>query len=211
MSLATRLKQLREDKCLNQGAFALSVGIKQGSLSDIERGKAYPSVDLLIKIKSIYRVNLDWLISGNGSMYYTDNVCVDIGTNVRCPILAEIAAGPPVEARDVEPIDYISLDSTLLPANGSVYCFRVNGRSMEPLIQHGDIVVVTSVYDPLSIDHTIMAFRDPDGITLKQIIIDDRSKVTLLLPINHEYKPLVYNEESDLTIIGKLILSIRKY
>ena len=50
VGLGKRIKKIRESKNFTQKYLAELVGIEQATLSNIERGKSYPSVDTLQKI-----------------------------------------------------------------------------------------------------------------------------------------------------------------
>ena len=64
--------------------------------------------------------------------------------SITFPIVGEIAAGPPMEIRDEwSQVGQIQLPVSFLPGNPKQYTvFQVNGRSMEPVILHQDIVVI---------------------------------------------------------------------
>ncbi len=64
-----RLKELRTLLNLNQGEFAAKIGIKQGSLSDIERGKVGLSNVVMNLICKTFAVNRDWLENGEGQPF----------------------------------------------------------------------------------------------------------------------------------------------
>ena len=55
----------------SQAEFAAALGIKQGSLSDIYRGKNGIGVSAAIKSRLFkdYSINIDWVETGAGSMY----------------------------------------------------------------------------------------------------------------------------------------------
>lgn len=64
-----RLKQVREALELNQGEFAETLGLKQGSYSDIERGKNGVSGSVKQLLFSVHNVNSTWFESGQGNMF----------------------------------------------------------------------------------------------------------------------------------------------
>jgi transcriptional regulator with XRE-family HTH domain len=67
-----RLRIIRSKLNLTQKAFSESLEIKQGSYSDVERGKAGISALLLKNLIRKYRVNPLWLCEGEGSMFVGD-------------------------------------------------------------------------------------------------------------------------------------------
>ncbi len=64
-----RLKELRLSMHMQQGEFAKKIGILQQQLSKYERGENKPSADFFIKLAKVTDVDLDWFITGRGTMY----------------------------------------------------------------------------------------------------------------------------------------------
>ena len=66
-----RLKTVRKALGLSQVELAKVLGIKQGSYSDVERGRADVGVSNSIKLilKDKYRVNIDFISTGKGDMF----------------------------------------------------------------------------------------------------------------------------------------------
>jgi transcriptional regulator with XRE-family HTH domain len=58
-------------KKLNKRQFADSLGINQSVAGDIELGKREPSRDVLMKLATNYKVNINWLFTGDGAMFIT--------------------------------------------------------------------------------------------------------------------------------------------
>jgi transcriptional regulator with XRE-family HTH domain len=59
-----RLRQLRGFD-VTQADFARKLGISRSQLSKYERGVAAPPADVLIRLKEMLRISLDWLLTGN--------------------------------------------------------------------------------------------------------------------------------------------------
>ena len=66
--LGARLKELRLSNNLTQKAFAEALGISQGFIANVEKGRYKPDGDIIIRIANIYSINLDWLLTGEGEM-----------------------------------------------------------------------------------------------------------------------------------------------
>jgi transcriptional regulator with XRE-family HTH domain len=64
-----RLKVLRTQLGLTQRLFSQALEIKQGSYSDVERGKAGVSAVLMKNLIRKFRVNPLWLCEGEGTMF----------------------------------------------------------------------------------------------------------------------------------------------
>ena len=69
-----RFKLWLESQNLNANSLSKLVDLNRSSISHIVNGRNKPSVDMLEKILSIYpNLNLNWLISGFGSMDINQN------------------------------------------------------------------------------------------------------------------------------------------
>jgi len=69
MSENDRLKEIRKSLDLTQREFSDTLDIKQGSYSDVERGKAGISAVLLKNLIRRFRINPLWLCEGEGDMF----------------------------------------------------------------------------------------------------------------------------------------------
>ncbi len=212
--ISHRIKEIREVKKLSQVRFAKALGITSASISNYESGKRRPDYSVLNAISTVYHVNSNWLLTGDGPMFQ-ELQPLDasiLGQTIRLPIVAEIAAGEPCEVYVDEPLGFIELPTALLSYPPPYLVFRVLGRSMEPHILSGDIVVCSQDWSEVDTNGKIMAFRNWEGITLKKLMDDPKNRITWLMPINHEFSPTPYSEDGeDITMIGILDISIRKH
>jgi repressor LexA len=55
--IGIRIKEIRLSRGLTQKSFATSLGIVQGFLSDVERGRKLPSETLLIALCHLYEIS----------------------------------------------------------------------------------------------------------------------------------------------------------
>ncbi|ASJ55998.1 hypothetical protein BP422_22085 [Brevibacillus formosus] len=62
--IGARIKYIRKINNMIQIDFAALIGIAQGTLSEIEKGKLKPSVDTLYELKKHFCVDLNWLVIG---------------------------------------------------------------------------------------------------------------------------------------------------
>ena len=72
-----RIKELMERQHMSQKTFAEVLNISTGSLSGIFTGRTRPTLNIVEAIRNKFpKINLDWLIFGQGPMYLdesTDN------------------------------------------------------------------------------------------------------------------------------------------
>ncbi len=127
------------------------------------------------------------------------------------PITGEIAAGNPIEIRDVDLLGKILVSADIIDDIANFYCFRVNGWSMSPEVQHGDVVIINKIYDWEDLDNRIVAVRIDDGVTLKVLKLDHDNQCSWLMPINDDYKPILLNEFSTVVVLGVMEYLIRSY
>lgn len=70
--IGKRIRQVRNNIRLKQDQFANQIGCGRSNISQIENGLFYPTAKLMIALKSKFNVSLDWLFSGEGSMFLED-------------------------------------------------------------------------------------------------------------------------------------------
>lgn len=217
MTSADRVKLLINRQNQTQKKFAAKVGISPARLNNYLAGISKIPQDILVKISELYECSLTWLLTGEGEMYNNVRAREGVLTKfIRLPVVGDIAAGFPTEVVEDEPKEFIEVSAALLQDQPPpYYVFTVDGESMLPVIHPGDYVIISNGAVGFKNNHLkgkICAFRTPDGITLKQFVLDPRTRTTWLWPINSSFNPVPFKADNpDLTLIGVLVLSIRKY
>ncbi len=56
------LYEIRKSKGISQVALSVKLGVSQETISAYENGKAFPSVDILLKLCEIFNVSSDYLL-----------------------------------------------------------------------------------------------------------------------------------------------------
>lgn len=67
--IAENLVKIRKTTLLVQSDFALKLGISPRAYVNYERGDRKPPYEVLEKLYELCNVNLNWLITGKGSMF----------------------------------------------------------------------------------------------------------------------------------------------
>lgn len=65
VNIGDKIKKIRLMTGLNQKQFSSKLGISQGRLSEIEKGKNYPSFETLVSLKDNFNISLDLLLDPN--------------------------------------------------------------------------------------------------------------------------------------------------
>jgi transcriptional regulator with XRE-family HTH domain len=71
--LNERLIELRKTLGLTQKEFADKIGIARTTLTGFELGKNIPTERTLISIVSVFGVNIEWLKTGEGDMFFSNS------------------------------------------------------------------------------------------------------------------------------------------
>jgi SOS-response transcriptional repressor LexA len=125
------------------------------------------------------------------------------------PISAEIAAGDPLPFNyDEDPMHYVPIAKSQLSNPADCDVLRVNGNSMEPKIEHSDLVVIKREQDLWSCNNKIVAVRTADGLTLKKLVLDINKNTACLVPFNPNYPIIIFDE--DCSLCGYLKLLVRQ-
>jgi len=122
----------------------------------------------------------------------------------RIPVLGAVAAGSPILA--VEDIEgYVELDD-LFFSDADIFALRVKGDSMiDAGIMPDDLVLVRR-QQAAEIGDIVVALLGEEA-TVKRLVKEGNN--FFLQPANSLYQPIPVNE--DVSLVGKVITSIRKY
>lgn len=77
-TIGKRFRDIRDQIGLTQTELAKQLGCGRSNISQIESGKNLPGGSILITLKSKYNVSLDWLFSGEGSMFIEKEDDIDL-------------------------------------------------------------------------------------------------------------------------------------
>lgn len=124
---------------------------------------------------------------------------------VKIPVLGKVVAGIPLEAVE-EILDYEEITPELA-ATGEFFALQIRGRSMEPRMLEGDVVIVKRQDDVESGDVAIVLVNG-DEATVKKIKKMDTG-ITLIATNTSVYEPHFYSNEEIKTlpvqILGKVV------
>lgn len=219
-----RMRAMRKALSLSQTELAETLKINPSAISQMETNRIKPSLDTLMQLSKLYKVNLHWLITGKGQMFEDTISTAKYKANSRLeelkklltdelnsitkakqeysssdvidiPVKGEIAAGLPVESFQDE-IDVMTVRRSMI--KGSVedfICLRINGKSMEPEIRHNDLILIKQSQEWDKLAGKICAVRIDGSITLKQLTLDPVNKLIVLVSLNNDYQPIIVHPE----------------
>lgn len=189
-----RFKELRNKYGYSQKELAEMLFVNQTAVSQWERGVTTPNKSSLAKLCDLFDVSADYLLGIDEKKI----------KGVKIPVLGRVQAGIPFEAIE-EILDWEEI-SPEMAATGDHFGLRVRGRSMEPRILEGDVIIVRKQSDVDSGD-TAVVMVNGDEATVKKV---KKTKAGLtLIPNNPAFDPMFYTPEEVMTlpvqIIGKVV------
>ena len=101
---------------------------------------------------------------------------------------------------DDEQVETISFSSNMVP-NGTDFCLKVNGDSMEPMFHNGDYVFIKRETEFRN--GTIGAVIVNGEAYLKKLYITDNS--IRLVSLNKKYKDIIVSEDDTLKYVGTVV------
>ncbi len=213
MSENQRLKILRKHLKKTQEELAIDIGVKQNSISVMEKEGNTITDNIKKMLVILYDVNIQWLESGVGSMLNSDvnslnNSGKENQTN-QIPMYNLPATAGEVEVYnnpdDVKVIGYLNIpgahkESVALPAYG---------HSMYPTIANGDWAVSRPINDPTEIVWGEVYYIEwSDYKMYKRLLRDKTNEQNVLLWSDNQEEKIGDNPKYDVLAIKKE--SIRK-
>lgn len=220
LELYRNIKRIREEKGMSQDDLARLVGFKsRSSINKIEMGINDITQSKLIAIARALNVTPGELMGEDKEVASPQDISdrlpnvlpIDTCT-FRVPIVGRVAAGKPIVA-DEEIIGYEYIDEKYSKDGHEYFGLRIVGKSMEPTIMDGDIVIVRR-QNYVENGEIAVVLIDKEEATIKEVK-ESADGITLIGHNAAVYTPHFYSsqEVKDLPvqIIGRVIQSIRKF
>lgn len=185
-----------ENHNISQKDFAESIEIAPNRLSQWANDKRQPDNDSWILLSQKLNIPIDDLM-GNEKFQTKKR-------GVRIPVYGNVAAGIPLEAvTDIE--DWEEIDENMA-AHGEFIALRIHGKSMEPRILDGDVVIV-KIQSFIEDGDIGIIFVNSDDATCKKI--KKTPNGIMLISNNPAFEPMFYsNEEIEnlpVRVLGKVV------
>jgi SOS-response transcriptional repressor LexA len=191
---------------LTKAAFAESLGISRSHGHFLETGKQKPPREVLERLQTIYKVNLNWFISGQGaSGLEADGAVIEL-------LDLEAAAGPGRELEDYAEKQTLKVPLSLVAPHrpDKLRAVHVAGDSMvDEKIFDGDIVIFSPGQ---SQGNGVYVVSVGSTLLVKRVDFDDSGQSIDLISANPAY-PVRHFEGSDLAnlrIEGKVIACVHR-
>ncbi len=176
----------------NAAELSRKTGLTQVAIRNYMRGIKVPNSQALVKLSHALNTTADYLLSG--SPIRSD----------RIPLLSKIPGGSPTAFTDGEyPAGFgeeFVERGDITDANA--FALIVEGDSMSPRINSGDIVIISPNTPVTSRSIAAVKIHNEEH-TLKRVIFLESGKI-LLQPENEKYNPTVV-DKNDVKFVGRVI------
>lgn len=204
MDIGKRISHLREKAGLSQLDFSRKVNINNSVMNRIEKGSRPIRDDELLAIASCLGVSTDYLLTGSDYPKNTER------KGVRIPLLKRLIAGIPEPFQEILGYEEIPKE---LAATGDFFALRVEGDSMQPKLEEGDVVIVRRQRDVDTGNIAIVSING-DEAAIRQV--KKLESGIMLYSFNSSvYDPHFYSnqqiEDLPVHILGKVIESRRSW
>lgn len=220
LELYRNIKRIREEKGMSQDELARLVGFKsRSSINKIEMGVNDITQSKLIAIANALHVSPGELMGEDEEVASPADLSsrlpnmVSIEARTFCvPIVGRVAAGRPIVA-DEEIIGYEYIDNKYSKDGHEYFGLRIVGKSMEPTIMDGDIVIVRR-QNYVENGEIAIVLIDGEEATAKEVK-ESADGITLIGHNAAVYTPHFYSAQEvknlPVQIIGRVVQSIRKF
>jgi SOS-response transcriptional repressor LexA len=193
---AKRLKEVLSRSGMSARQFSEKLGISEGQMSNILKGKRRPSREVLDKLVDYFAVDLNWLLRGETE----DVVYIDF-------INQEAAAGHGMEIDE-----YAEKKTIAVPRS---FLITHKPKNLKAITVRGDSMIGAQIYDG---DYVLFDTRDKLGenifvvsvgtmLLVKRVVVDELKKTITLISANADYPPRIFtgDECEGVRIEGKVI------
>ena len=239
--LVNKLKDVIEKSGLTSRDLANKAGIHEVSLYRILNGqRKLNNLDTLLKLSKALEVDLNVFFEKeydtNKRNLKVDNVNVEVFygdknkpnnrhlDSITIPLMrSKVAATPSILEISTDHVEgWVTISTENIPKNISEKCFafRVQGDSMEPMLQENDLVAIMPYSSPLSLDTIVQSnvylvkFHDGYGgygLSLKHINVIN-NEIIELVSDNKKYKSKTIHLDKDyFQIVGKVVWMWREF
>lgn len=193
---ADNLKKARINSGLSQEQVAKKIFKSQQAYAKYELGKSSPDPDTITELAKILNVSIQFLLD--------KEITPESRKGVKIPVYGRVAAGIPIDAIE-DIIDYEEITEEEA-RKGEYFALKIKGRSMEPRIYSGDVVIVRQQPDVDNGDIAIVLINGEEATCKK---IKKTPEGVLLISLNPNYEPMFYTnkqiEDLPVIILGKVV------
>ena len=194
---SNKIKDIREKNNLTQQQLADKLHINQQNIARYELNQRTIKMDFLLELCKLFNVKLDYFVPNNTSFVNLEEDTINI------KVLGRIPAGIPFEAIE-DIIKYIDIPKEWTFDNKEYFGLLIDGNSMSPKYQNGDIVIFQKCEDHIKCNNKDCAVMvNGNDATFKKFIFNNNG--VILQPYNMEYETKSFTPEEVQELPVKLV------
>jgi lexA repressor len=194
---SNKIKDIREKNNLTQQQLADKLHINQQNIARYELNQRTIKMDFLLELCKLFNVKLDYFVPNNTSFVNLEEDTINI------KVLGRIPAGIPFEAIE-DVIKYIDIPKEWTYGNKEYFGLLIDGNSMFPKYQNGDIVIFQKCEDHIKCNNKDCAVMvNGNDATFKKFIFNNNS--VILQPYNMEYETKSFTPKEVQELPVKLV------
>jgi len=201
-TLGSRIKERRKALKLTQKETAKSVGVSHATISQWEGDVTSPRGMNLFELAKILNCSQEWLLHGRDK----PDANTSPGPSIKgaCPLISWVQAGTWSSIYE-EPLINATRYPCPVACSDNTFVLRVQGISMEPRFNEGDLIFVDPEAEVQSKKFVVARLDDSNEATFKQIIIEGDMK--FLRPVNPNWPEQLIPINGNCTIVGVVVFA----
>lgn len=202
-TLGNNIRKIREKRGLSQDDLGNLLSVSGKTVSSWEIGRTEPNMGKIQELSQILGVNISDLVYpcdnlSNMNIVFDDFFPLHYSTNLSAGSLEELLNSEP-DAVVYVPIKYQMMKKRL-------HAFKVNGTSMNNVIEDGSIVIVEDASYLKIKDGTIVVALIDGLATVKRLYVNDNSVTLMPDSKDKTHQPIIINtEDKQVSIVGRVI------
>lgn len=216
--LSKRMREAAKSKGLTIAEVANQLGMKHSAVSHYFNGINEPKARILLRFSEIVGVPIQDLLNPPSEVRHAEQFDLTSGEFVRLPIRdVRLSAGPGAEPGSEETIGHLAFRAEWLRSlhiePGEASLVRVDGDSMAPTLESGDMVLIDHRRRTLIGKSAIFACRADTDLMIKRVEMLPKTRNILLHSDNpdHPTQEVPADKAPDFELIGKVVWSARTW
>lgn len=190
LSINKRILQILDYYKITRYKFSRETGISEAVLLNIYKGNNKPSYDFIEKLLNKYRVNANWLITGEGEMLDSIPVAKKTDDPLKGIPLIPTSAMAGLFKGDMQVLEYECERFVIPTFKDAEFLISVRGSSMNPKYSSGDIVACKKLpIDTFFQWNMVYVLDTEQGALIKRVEQGSSDETVLIVSENQKYKP----------------------
>lgn len=208
ITIAQNIRRLRENAHLKQEELGNKLGVGGATISSWEKGRTEPNMGYTQALADFFKITTDELIYGEkGSLTEIPMDHVVFDDYFPLHYYSGLSAGSFEELLQAEPDSVVYVPIIFQSRRKRLHAFKVNGTSMNNVIDDGSIVIAEDTADggmKIKDGTIVVAFLDGKA-TVKRFYYSEDHITLMPDSTDKAHMPITVTPDQQLYIIGRVI------